>query len=472
MPTHKEYTQTQLLHALLRQDFRSFIHKVFNTINPGSEYQHNWHIDLIAEYLEAVKAGNIKRLIINIPPRSLKSICTSVAWPAWVLGHNPDKRILVASYSSTLSVKHSLDCRLILKSSWYRTIFPNTILSNSHNQKTKFLTTHNGFRFATSVGGSTTGEGGEYLIVDDPHNPVHIHSSHMRNKVIEWFEQTFLTRLNNRNTGAIIVVMQRLHEQDLSGYLISMDNSWELLKLPIQALYTMNFSINNSTYLYAKGDVLNKERDQEETLHKLQSEIGMSNYAAQYLQTPLTENHCLLNLKDISFYEIVPETFDYIVQSWDTAIKVSEHSDYSVCTNFGIKNKHYYLTYMLRSKLTYPNLKNEAMRLAQKYSPSFILIEDKASGQQLIQDLKIENFHNIMAIKPRLDKITRFASCVATFQNGQLLLPQKSSFTHTVIAELTSFPNSTNDDIADSISQFINFIKPRSASMLARMRPL
>ncbi|WP_419234650.1 hypothetical protein [Rickettsia endosymbiont of Nabis limbatus] len=142
----------ELLDSILRQDFPSFIFKVFNTINPGAEYYPSKHINIISDYLTAVQNGDINRLIINIPPRSLKSICVSVAWSAFLLGIDPTKRIMVASYSQMLTVKHSLDCRFILNSNWYKELFPNTILSKTHNQKSKFLTTANGFRFATSVG--------------------------------------------------------------------------------------------------------------------------------------------------------------------------------------------------------------------------------------------------------------------------------------------------------------------------------
>ncbi|XVN43007.1 MAG: hypothetical protein RCG15_01525 [Candidatus Rickettsia vulgarisii] len=178
----------KLLNAILRQDFNSFINKVFTIVNHGVEYQANWHIKLIGEYLQAVEKGEIKRLIINIPPISLKSICIGVAWPAWLLGHDPTKRIISTSYSQVLSDKHSLDCRLVMSSDWYQQLFPKTILSKTHNRKSKFLTTSNGFRFATSVGGSVTGEGGDILIIDDPHNPGQIASEKIRNKTIEWFE--------------------------------------------------------------------------------------------------------------------------------------------------------------------------------------------------------------------------------------------------------------------------------------------
>lgn len=139
-----------------------------------------------------------------------------MAWPAWILGHDPSKRVLVSSYSQTLGIKHSMDCRFVMSSEWYRKLFPDTILSKTHNQKSKFMTTKHGFRFTTSVGGSVTGEGGDVLIIDDPHNPTHIHSDKLRNKVSDWFEQTFSTHLNNREKGAIILVMQRLHEEDLA----------------------------------------------------------------------------------------------------------------------------------------------------------------------------------------------------------------------------------------------------------------
>ncbi|MGX6960722.1 MAG: hypothetical protein ACIPMY_05910 [Rickettsia endosymbiont of Pentastiridius leporinus] len=211
----------ELLNSILRQDFPSFIIKAFNTINPGAEYYPSKHINIISDYLTAVQNGDINRLIINIPPRSLKSICVSVAWTAFLLGIDPTKRIMVASYSQILSIKHSLDCRFILNSDWYKELFPNTILSKTHNQKSKFLTTANGFRFATSIGGSVTGEGGDVLIIDDPHNPTQIHSYKLRRKAIDWFEQTFVSRLNNRNKGAIILVMQRLHSDDLAGYLLN-----------------------------------------------------------------------------------------------------------------------------------------------------------------------------------------------------------------------------------------------------------
>ena len=169
--------------ALLKQDFSSFIGKTLSTVDPGATYLPNWHIDLIAEYLEAARRGDISRLIINMPPRSLKSVCVSVAWPAWLLGHDPRQRVIAASYAAPLSLKHSLDCRLVVNSPWYRQLFPEVKLTRDQNEKQKFMTTRRGFRFATSVGGTATGEGGNFLIIDDPINALQAYNEHWRNHV-------------------------------------------------------------------------------------------------------------------------------------------------------------------------------------------------------------------------------------------------------------------------------------------------
>lgn len=292
----------------------------------------------------------------------------------------------------------------------------------------------------------------------------------MRKRVIEWFEQTFVTRLNNKNTGAIVSVMQRLHEEDLSGHLLSNSNCWHHLKIPAMAKRDQIFSINKYKYQYVTRDILHRFRDNPEYLIKLEQEIGVHNYAAQYLQEPISNNCILLNMEDLSFYESLPEKFDYFVQSWDTAIKISENADYSVCTSWAVLDKKYYLVWMFRQKLTYPELKGQVEKLAKKYCPRYILIEDKASGQQVIQDLRLDGVVNIVAIKPKLDKITRCSSVLALFQSAAVVLPKQSAFNTILLSELLSFPHCKNDDIVDSVSQFLNFIKKQANKPTVRIR--
>ncbi len=448
----------RVLSAILRINFASFISKVFYTLNPGAEFSANWHINLIADYLEQVYLGNIKRLIINIPPRMLKSICVSVAWPVWLLGHQSAYRIINTSYSNVLSVKHSLDCRLIINSQWYKNLFTNTVIAT--NTQHKFSTTRNGFRFATSVGGSVTGEGADILIIDDPHNPTHINSAKMRQKAIDWYEQTLCTRLNNPDKGAIVIVMQRLHENDLSGYLLNKNpDKWHVLKIPIFANYDNVFDIAGKKYFFFHDTLLDEKRISFDYLNNLKKELGVNNFFAQYLQTPIAHETKILALSDIVFCEILPENFDWYCQSWDTAIKVGQQNDFSVCTTWGIKDDKYYLIDVFRKKLIYPKLKMKMQELSNKFKPRIIIIEDKASGQSLIQDLKEEGEVNIVAFKPKLDKETRFVTIVDRFQNGKVILFKYMNSIELVILELTNFPKSDNDDIVDSVSQFLHYIQ-------------
>ena len=221
----------------MSHDFLSFLKLCFNTTSPTNQIINNWHIKVIADRLEATLNGKINRLIINMPPRYVKSICVSVAWPSWIFALNPQARIIVASYSQTLSEKLSLDNRYILQSEWYKKLFPHVILSKDQNTKQKFQTIQRGYRFATSVGGSITGEGGNFLIIDDPMNPLQALSKTYRQRVCNWFEQSFMTRLNDRKHSVVVIVMHRLHTEDLSGYLLSkkLHNKWNVLSLPMIA---------------------------------------------------------------------------------------------------------------------------------------------------------------------------------------------------------------------------------------------
>lgn len=446
--------QEQVLLSLLRSNFASFVHKVFLTINPGSKFLPNWHIDLIAAQLSCLHFLPNKRLIINIPPRSLKSVCVSVAWPAWLLGHNPGARIIVASYCEALSIKHSLDCKLVMSSKWYRAIFPKTILSKSQNTKRKFLTTENGFRLATSVGGYVTGEGADFLVIDDPHNPTYVNSDLIRSQAISWYGNTFVTRLNDPSTGSIVLVMQRLHKEDLSGYLLQ-QGGWQLIKIPALAKEDCKYEIAGRQTLFAKGASLNPRHFDEAYLHKLKNEIGEDTFAAQYQQEPTEHVKGLLDKKFVQYYQDLPSAWDYILQSWDTAVKVSEGSDFSVCTTWCVSGKRMYLVEFFRARLAYPDLKSTIESLNEKFSPQVVLLEDHSSGQSVAQDLMRSGMINLKTVKHRIDKFTRFALAVPSIRSGEVLFPQSREVEEVFLKELIDFPRSKHDDIVDSTSQAI-----------------
>ena len=218
--------------AIYRTDFVCFIGKCFETLAPGSPFYMNWHIYALAYQLEQVRLGKIRRLIVNMPPRSLKSIVSSVAFPAFVLGHNPTERLIAASYGADLAIKHSNDFRAILNSPWYRRLFPGTQISRIKNTEFEVVTTRSGFRLATSIDGTLTGRGGNIVIVDDPLKPIDALSDSKREAVNNWFSNTLLSRLDDKRTGAIIVVMQRLHTDDLTGTLLRSSNDWNCAQPP------------------------------------------------------------------------------------------------------------------------------------------------------------------------------------------------------------------------------------------------
>ncbi len=226
--------------ALLRADFRPFLEKVFTTLSPGQVFVPTWHLEAIAWQLERVRRGEIRRLIINLPPRSLKSIMASVAFPAFVLGHDPSQRLVCVSYSGDLAKKHSNDFRAVIESPWYKSAFPETRVGTLKNSESEIEFTARGSRLATSVGGTLTGRGGGIIIIDDPLKPDDARSEPQRSRANQWFTNTLLSRLDDKRTGAIVVVMQRVHMDDLTGFLLSQSDEWEVLSLPAIAEFEEN----------------------------------------------------------------------------------------------------------------------------------------------------------------------------------------------------------------------------------------
>jgi hypothetical protein len=199
----------------------SFLMKVFETVSPGDEFRPNWHIDGMTYAAELVIDGKIKRLITTVPPRHLKSIIFSVALPAFLLGQDSTKRIICVSYSNELAIKHAIDFRAVMSSDWYRRVFPKTKISREKDTQYETMTTARGYRYATSLGGTLTGRGADLIVLDDPQKPEEALSEAHRNSAGQWFDTTLLSRLDSKSKGAVVIVMQRLHEDDLAGRLFA-----------------------------------------------------------------------------------------------------------------------------------------------------------------------------------------------------------------------------------------------------------
>ena len=459
--------ERRLLELKLRSDLMTFIHRAFHTIAPAQSYQHNWHLEAVAWHLEQCAKGAIKRLLITLPPRSLKSICASVAYPAWVLGHNPTARIICASYSENLAAKHSLDCRAVMESDWYRRTFPHTRISREKNTELNFLTTRQGYRYATSVGGTLTGRGGNLIIIDDPIKPEDALSEARRSAVNEWFDRTLYSRLDDKRNDTIVLIMQRLHVEDLVGY-VTQKEPWVDLRLPAIAEVEQTVALGpDENYMRKVGEVLHEAREPKEVLDQLKVALGSFNFSAQYQQCPIPLEGEIIHWDWFRFYDELPcrVVGDRIVQSWDTASKAEEISDYSVGTTWLMQGNDYYLLDVLRKRLTYPDLKRQIIDHACRFSVNEIIIEDKGSGTALIQDLGNENIGGVpypIAFQPETDKVTRMHAQSARIEAGHVYLPLRAEWLEDFRTELLQFPKGRYDDQVDSLSQFLNWVEERN----------
>jgi predicted phage terminase large subunit-like protein len=465
----------------LRTDLPAFVRKVFGTVSPGSRYAANWHIEAICHELEKVRRGENRRLIITMPPRHLKSICASVAFSAWMLGHDPACQIICVSYAQELSSKHGNDCRAIMSSEWYQRLFPRTKIDDGKNTETEFMTTERGSRLSTSVNGVLTGRGGNVIIIDDPMKPADAMSESARANVLEWYGSTLISRLNDKENDAIIVVMQRLHEDDLVGHLLRAEG-WTHLNLPAIAELEQHIEIRPGQVYHRKpGDVLHPERESKVTLDNLKRTMGSAAFAAQYQQSPVPPGGGMIEWNWFGWYD--PDQwhgpkyeadiragkhwnkFDRIVSSWDTAMKATDRSDYSVGAVWGVWCETYYLIDVIRERLEFPALLRKAVDVYKKWEHfadrrAEVVVEDGGSGTALVQNLRE---YNIRAWPMRSDgdKVMRMSAQSAKIEAGQVFLPHGAKWLDEFRNEVLAFPDGKHDDQVDSMSQALKYISVR-----------
>ncbi len=449
--------QQQLLNAILKSDLSAFIAKVFDTLSPGVPYHHNWHIDAIAYALTRCYRLEEHRLVITQPPRSLKSICTSVAFVAWALGHNPCLSFICVSYSQDLSLDLAHKFRVIVNSEWYRTLFPNVRFTK--DTEAYCLTTLGGGRLATSIGGTLTGRGAEIIIVDDPLKAEDAHSEVIRKRVLTWYTDTLLSRFNDPNRSRLILVMQRLHEEDLAGA-VTMD--WAHLDLPAEAIEDQSVPIGPNRFHHRKaGELLHPERMSQTYLEQVKKEIGSLAFSAQYQQRPVPIEGNLVKRNWFQYFQEPPMIVNRrIVQSWDIAGTLA--GDYSVCTTWQVHKQDYYLLHVWRDRLQYPDLKRKVIQLAKQYQANTVLIEKAGLGLSLFDDLRCDaSVIKPIGITPKGDKVDRLESVTSMIEAGQVHLQTDAPWLDVLLHELLAFPNGKYDDQVDSVSQFLDWMRKR-----------
>ena len=421
----------------------------------------NWHIRRLAYYLEQVRLGRIKRLIINLPPRFLKSVISSIAFPAFVLGHDPTKRLLVISYGLELADKFAYDSHRLMSSGLYKDIFPGTRLSR--NAASEIVTTRGGYRFGTSIDGSLTGRGGDIIIIDDPLKLSDAESDSKREHVNDTYRNTIQSRLDDNENGAIVIVMQRLHMDDLCGTVLKHSDGWTVLQFPMIAEQDEQIQIGENLYhLRRAGDLLHPEYFSQRAVDERRSQLDEKIFAAQYQQSPLQPLGVMIKRDTIQRYDYLPirKESHYVIQSWDTAIKVDATNDCSACATLLVDDeRNYYLLEVLRDRLLYPELKAQAISQAKKHRPNTILIEEAGLGRTLIKDLKAAGLPAVGVI-PEGDKLTRVSIQLEKFANGQVFLPREAPWLVPFENELFAFPNGRYDDQVDAVIQALAYKRP------------
>jgi len=378
--------------------FATFVAKCFSTIRPGTPFVENWHILAIAHHLEQVRLGRTKRLLITVPPRSLKSTCASVAFPAFVLGRDPTTRLVCVSYAEDLAANHARDCKAVMISPWYREVFPHTRISEVRSMTTDFETTRKGARIATTVGGTLTGRGGRIIVIDDPQKPADAMSEPKRRSTLDWYRNTLTSRLDDKRNDAIVCVMQRLHVDDLAAHLIE-TGEWTQLNLPAVASGDQTIDLgtvltDNGPKEYVKhwkaGDLLHPEFLTQEVLDRQRAEMGSFNFEAQYLQRPVPAQGNLVKWKWFRTYAELPAAVpgNRIVQSWDMGVLGGEGNSWTVCITARVHGNRVHILDVFRKQINYSTQREAYSRLARQHGARVCLVEKAANGHPLIADLR------------------------------------------------------------------------------------
>lgn len=456
---------------MTRSDYPTFVARVMGVLEPGTHYEPNWHIDLIADRLLKVQTGDEKRLMINLPPRSMKTITISIAFTAWVLGHDPTRRLMCVTYSQDVAKAQALLFNRIVREDWYRRIFP-ACRPVAPNRMMEWQTSKGGYRLATSMDGSVLGRGADIIILDDPNKGQEIYSKVSRQRVLDNWDHTISTRLNHPRDSAIICVMQRLHADDLAGHLLEQEE-WTALTLPARAIEEERWDLGHGqVHVRSKGEPIQPSRMGHVELDKARRRMGATAFSAQYQQQPVPDDGIVIRREWLRYYEAPPHEFDTVLVSWDTASTLSEDADWSVGTVWGLANGEIHLLDVIRDRLEAPDLRHKIEAVHRRTKADITLIENADLGRGIAQDLhRTSRYCRPRLVRPYMEKVARMQTRAVMFETGTVLLPREAPWLSTYLEELLGFPNRRHDDQVDSTSQALDWFQQRLSRDMVGDRP-
>lgn len=427
-----------IMDSMAREDFAFFTMRAFEELY-DIPFHPNWHIQAIAHQLTGVAKGKTRRLIVTMPPRSLKSFMGSICFPAWILGRKPGEKIVCASYAQDLSKEFAFETRRLMQTEWYRNLFPNTILDPRKSSTEILATTRGGQRRSTSVAGSLTGLGGNLIVIDDPMKAADADSEVARENVMQWYGGTVASRLNDPKKGRIIVIAQRLHQEDLPGQLLATGN-WEHLDLPLIEWKERKIEIApHLTVIREAGTNLHEERIDEEQITRLRNEMGERAFEAQYNQRPLPPGGALFKGGWLRRYDCLPQIHEtqLIVQSWDCAYETDGHNDYSVCSTWAVSGHRYFLLDIYRARLEFPDLEKAIYAQRKRWKADLVIVEDIGAGKSLRQNIRRAGDNLwLQPLSPQGSKQDRASQQSPKFERGRVWLPREAEWLRTFEEEL------------------------------------
>ena len=498
------------------ENLYTFLAGAWKWIDP-SKFTEGWPIEAIAEHLQAVVDGDLKRLIINIPPRMGKSSITSVAFPAWTWAqsHNSPTsgagvQFLHASYAQQLSLRDSVKCRRLINSPWYQQRWGDRfILTGDQNAKTRFDNNKGGSRLSTSVGSALTGEGGSIIVVDDPNAAQEAFSEATIETTIEWWDGALSTRLNDPKTGAYVVIQQRLSEEDLTGHILSKDvGDWCHLMLPMRYepdryfVNTFGWSDPRTT----EGELLWPERMGDKEVSLLERQLGPWGSAGQLQQRPEPKGGGIIKREWWQLWERDNyPALEYIVASLDTAFTTKTENDFTALSVWGVftdaegqkavatrvtgregmidlvderkyKEEHpkVMLLHAWQERLEIHDVVNKVAETMKQYKVDKLLVENKASGPSVIQELRRIFNHLPFVVEPidannhahiSMDKVSRAHAVVPLFAGGLVYAPDRT-WADMVITQCSTFPKAKHDDLVDTVTMALQYL--RKTGLLVR----
>jgi predicted phage terminase large subunit-like protein len=456
----------------------NFVREAWKILEPVSPLVWNWHLDLICDYLTLIKRGKFKKtcgtelegIIFNVPPRTMKSLLITVFFPIWVWTTDPERRFMFASYSEKLSTQHSVFRRSVIESDWYQQNWGSVFsFSRDQNVKSHYENSKRGTMFSTGMQATATGLGGDILIFDDPLNPDQAISQVEREAVNLRFDTTFRSRINDPATGVKIIIMQRLHELDLTGHVLAREaRRWKHVSLSATAEEneSWRFPLARRVQSRKAGDLLWPARLPQSFLSSQRVGMGSWAFNGQYQQSPAPLSGGIIKRQWVRFYRQLPEKFEFMVQTWDCTFSGGSDNDFvagQVWARSG--GKYFMLPYRAYDRLDFGPTMAAIKACHAKFPQAHaVLIEDKANGPAIISELQKE-IPGVVAVNPEGGKIARAQATAPLWEAGSIELPDPQVFdvpwVEDYLHNICAFPKAAHDDDMDATSQALIYMRSR-----------